>query len=242
MDPREAAAQAAQNALQLEQAERRVSDAKKTAKQAEEDLTQARKDAKQALDDLTRSVRDQQLAEEDASLGVEEARQRLDEVLADPKATELQRKRADLNYREAVAHLDDQKARTKQLKDEQAAADKAGIEGSDQVKAAKDNLVKANRAVIDAEKQLRVLQLQQKAAMESSGGAAGGLADKFAGLSKSEKSLAKDIIAFNKAYKAWQRSLQPDTLTPISNGLKLIQDLLPRFSPLAVTASLLPLR
>lgn len=240
----EVAAQAASQALALAQGEQRVVDAKKAAKQAEQDLTQAREDAKRAMEDLTRSVKDAALAEEDAAVSVEEARQRLNETLADPEATDLEKKRAELNYREAVSRLEDQQARTKRLKEDQAAADKAGIEGSKQVTAAKDRLAQANQRVKDAEAQLKVLRLQQAAAAAREAAASaqaakstGTLATKFSELSPAAKTAAKQFQAFMKAYGAWQRQLDPLVLPLIGRGLKIVQQLFKPMTPLIKNAA-----
>jgi hypothetical protein len=218
----QAAAEAASRALQLEQAERRVADAQKGVKQAQEDLTRARRDAKRALEDYTLSVKDAALAEEDAALSVEEARQRLADVQADPEATELERKRAELNYRQAVQRLEEQSVRTKRLKEDKAEADKKGVEGSDQVRAAQDKLLKSQADLAEAQKHLTVLQLQQKAAMQQTGGAASAAASKFAELSKAEQALARDIKKFQDSYIEWQRSLQPDVFPVIRSGMDLM--------------------
>ncbi|MDH2424732.1 NlpC/P60 family protein [Sphaerisporangium sp. TRM90804] len=226
------AAEAASNSLQLVLAEQRITDAKKTARQAEADLTQARIDAKRAIEDLARSVKDAALAEEDAALSVEEARKRLAEVRADPKADELERKRAELNYRQSVQRLEDQRTRTKRLKEDQAAADKAGIEGSKQVTAAKDRLAAANRQVSQAEAQLRVLRLQQAAAAAKEAQATSGLVTKMAALSPAAKAAAKQIKAFKDAYLAWQEKLEPAVLPVITGGLKFMRAMFKPLTPL----------
>jgi hypothetical protein len=218
----QSAAEAASQSLQLEQAERRVADSQKTVKQAQEDLTRARRDAKRALEDYSLSVKDAALAEEDAALSVEEAARRLAEVQADPEATDLEVRRAELNHRQAMQRLDEQQVRTKRLKEDKAEADKKGVEGSDQVRGAQDKLLKSQADLTEAQKQLTVLQLQQKAATESAGGAAGGAASKFAELSKAEQALAKDIKAFQDGYVEWQRSLQPDVFPVIRSGMDLL--------------------
>ncbi|MGA4989863.1 hypothetical protein [Nonomuraea bangladeshensis] len=218
----QAAAEAASRALQLEQAERRVADAQKGVKQAQEDLTQARRDAKRALEDYALSVKDAALAEEDAALSVEEARARLAEVQADPKATELERQRAELNYRQAVQRLEEQRVRTKRLQEDKAEADRKGVEGSDQVRAAQERLLRAQQDLVEAQKQLLVTQLQQKAAMEQAGNAAGSAASKFAELSKAEQALARDVKKFQDSYVAWQRSLQPDVFPVIRSGMDIM--------------------
>ncbi|MFC7103997.1 hypothetical protein ACFQQB_28340 [Nonomuraea rubra] len=219
----QSAAEAASRALQLEQAERRVADAQKAVKQAQEDLTRARKDAKRANEDLAFSVRDAALAEEDAALSVEEAARRLAEVRADDESTDLEIRRAELAHRQAIARLDEQEVRTKRLREDKAEADKKGIEGSAQVRAAQDKLLKSQQDLAEAQKQLTVLQLQQKAATQQTGSAAGAAASKFAELSKAEQALARDVKAFQDSYVKWQRSLQPDVFPVIRSGMDLMR-------------------
>jgi hypothetical protein len=233
----QAAAEAAQKAMQLEQAERRVTDAKKSAKAAEEDLTRARHDAKRAIQDLNMSLKDAVLSEEDAALAIEEARQRMNEVNADPKATDLERKRAELSYRQALNRMENQKVATQRLGEDTKKANKAGVEGSDQVVAAKDRQAKAAQALVDAEKQLKLLLLQQKAAMEQAGGAAGGAATKMSKLTKEEQKLAREIKTFKDTYLEWQQSLQPDVFPAISGGMALITSQLPKWKPLVKGAA-----
>ncbi|MEV0382426.1 hypothetical protein [Nonomuraea sp. NPDC050643] len=218
----QSAAEAASQALQLEQAERRVSDAQKGVRQAQEDLTRARRDAKRALEDYVLSVKGAALSEEDAALAVEEAGQRLAEVLADEDSDDLDIRRAELNHRLAMQRLDEQTVRTKRLKQDKAEADKKGVEGSDAVRAAQDKLLKSQADLAEAQKALTVLQLQQKAAMESAGGAAGGAASKMSQLSKAERELAEDIKKFQDRYLDWQRSLQPDVFPVIRSGMDLM--------------------
>ncbi|TYB69746.1 hypothetical protein FXF51_06170 [Nonomuraea sp. PA05] len=233
----QSAAEAASRALQLEQAERRVADAQKSVKAAQEDLTRARQDAKRALEDYAFSVKDAALAEEDAALSVEEAARRLAEVQADDKSTDLEIRRAELAHRQAMARLEEQQTRTKRLKEDKAEADRKGVEGSDQVRAAQDKLLKSQQDLVEAQKQLTVTQLQQKAAMEQAGGAAGGAASKFAELSKREQALAKDIKKFQDSYVAWQRSLQPDVFPVIRSGMDLMSTGMKLSTPLIKSSS-----
>ncbi|MGW4424009.1 NlpC/P60 family protein [Streptosporangium sp. NPDC004631] len=233
----QAAAEAASQSAALEQAERRITDAKVAAKQAEEGLTEARRAAKQAAEDLARSVANAALSEESAALSVEEARQRAAEVAADPKATELERKRADLAVREAEQRHKESVAQTRKLSKEQKAADKAGIKGSAQVVAAKDKIKKANQAVKDSEAQLKLLRLQQTAAKEKpkaapAVGPAGVEAKKFDELSPAAQTASKQIDAFKTAYEKWQKALEPKVLPAVTGGLKILKSLLKPLSPL----------
>lgn len=227
-----AAATAASQGFQLEQAERRVVDAKVAAKAAEEGLTEARRAAKQAAEDLARAVANAALSEESASLSVEEARLRASQVAADPKSTELERKRADLAVREAEQRYKDAKARNKDLVADQKAADKAGIEGSKQVTGAKAKLDAANRAVKDSETQLKVLRLQQAAAAAQESKATGDVVTKMSKLSPAAKAAATQIKAFGDAYTAWQKKLEPAVLPAVTGALKVMQKLFKPLEPL----------
>src|SRR5690606_39949934 len=121
--------------------------------------------------------------EESAAMAVEEARQRLAEVMADPEATDLQRRRAELSVRQAEQAHKRAIMRSKEIQAEEKAAARAGIEGSDQVKAAKERLAKAEQQVKDAQTQLRILQLQQAAAAQQQAKATANSASKFKELS-----------------------------------------------------------
>lgn len=225
------AAQQAQQAFSLEQAERRVADAKKAAKDAEDELTRARQEAKRAIEELRMSVVDAALSEESAALAVEEAQQRLAEVMADPKATDLQRRRAELSVRQAEQAHKRAITRSKELQAEEKAATKAGIEGSDQVKAAKERLAKAEQQVKDAQTQLKILQLQQAAASQQQAKAAGSVASKFKELSPAAQKAAKEIKAFGDAYEDWQKKLEPAVLPAVTGALRVLQSLFKPLTP-----------
>lgn len=227
-----AAQQAQIQAINLASAEERVVDAKRAAKLAEEDLTRARQEAKRAAEDLARAVANAALDEESAALAVEEARQRLAEVEADPKAGELERKRAELGVRQAEQRAKDAAARNKRLQADQKAADKAGIEGSAQVLAAKKKIEDANKRVADSERQLRLMQLQQAAAAKTAAAANRGVATEVIKLSPAAAKLAKQWKTFSGVYENWQKRLEPATLPALGKGLEFVTALLPKLSPL----------
>ena len=218
----QSAAQAAQQALQLEAAEKRLADAQKDERQAQEDLTRAREAGRRALEDMNFSLERSVLSQKDAALAVRETEARLSEVLADPKSTQLEIERAMLSLEQAQQRAREQETKTKRAKEDTAVANKAGIEGTKEYQRALDELKQSQDKVAQAEMQLKQLHLQQQAAMSSGGGGAAKLADAFAGLSKQEKALAKDIKVFKDAYVDWQRSLQPDVFPAIRSGMDLM--------------------
>ncbi|MFG2596697.1 hypothetical protein [Streptomyces sp. NPDC048462] len=142
-------------AERVSQAEDSLADSQRSARQAQVDLTQARKDAAADLAALADRVANAQLSERDAVLDVQEARDRLQAVQAvGSKATVVEQQRAQLAYDQAVQRLKEQQAETKALAGEKATADKAGIEGSDLVKAAQERIAEAEKTVADQQKAL----------------------------------------------------------------------------------------
>lgn len=161
----DAVAQAAQRSRQaekqVEQAEQSLAQAQRAARQAQLDLIAARKEASRQLQDMNNQLADSQLSLRDAQLQVQEAKQSLDAALANPQATQLQRQQAQLAYDEAIQHLKEQQLATKRQQADTAAANKAGVQGSAQVKAAQDRVAQAQQDVVDRTQALRDAQASQ---------------------------------------------------------------------------------
>ncbi|MGI5201625.1 NlpC/P60 family protein [Spirillospora sp. CA-108201] len=231
--------QARLRALQMVGAERQVANAKAAARTAEEALTMARRDARRAMEDLTNQVRSGALAERRATLQLKEARENLDKTLADPKATELARQQAQLAVDEALQQLDEQRLATKRLRQDKAAADRAGINGSQQVKSAQQQLTQALQQVGDAQRQITALQIQDRMAQRQAAAAANTntaaqqkLAKVMGELSPAERGLLDDWEKFRGVYKAWVRDLEPDVLPVLGRGLDIVGRGLNRATPL----------
>ncbi|TXS22383.1 hypothetical protein EAO70_05850 [Streptomyces sp. adm13(2018)] len=142
-------------AERVARAEESLADSQRSARQAQLDLTQARKDAALELAELGDRLTNAQLSEQDAVLSVQEAQARLRAATAKgSKATLLEQQRAQLAYDQAVQRLKEQRAETKRLTAEKAAADKAGVEGSEAVKSAQEQIAEAESAVTEQQKAL----------------------------------------------------------------------------------------
>lgn len=147
------------SAEQVARAEESLADAQRTARQAQQDLTQARRDAAQELAELADQLANAQLSERDAVLDVQEARARLQAVQAKgASASLLEQQRAQLAYDQALQRLKEQQDETKGLAAEKKAADKAGVEGSETVKAAQERIAEAEKDVADQGKALAKAQ------------------------------------------------------------------------------------
>ncbi|MFD4551682.1 transglycosylase SLT domain-containing protein [Streptomyces sp. NPDC058466] len=163
-----AAQTAAQASLRTQQAARAVQDAEralataqKDARQAQDDLTAARRTAAQELQDLNNQLTDSVLSQRDAEIQLKEATAARDAVLNNANATELDKQKALLAYDQAVQRLKEQTTETARLKTETAAANKAGVNGSQTVKAAQDKVAQAQQAVADQTRALKDAQADQ---------------------------------------------------------------------------------
>ena len=162
----DAVAQAAQRnaeaARKVQDAERSLADAQRDARRAQEDLSDARKQAALELEDLNTRLDNSVLSQRDAEIALKEATIDRDKVLQNANATELDKQKAILAYDQAVQRLKDQTTETARLKTETAAANKAGVEGSDTVRTAQERVAEAQRAVADRARAVK--DAQQEAA------------------------------------------------------------------------------
>ncbi|MEU6181162.1 peptidoglycan DD-metalloendopeptidase family protein [Streptomyces coeruleorubidus] len=146
---RRAAEEVAQAQKAVVDAHRDLAEAQRDAKRAQEDLTEARRDASRELEDMRLRLSGAKLDEKEAVLRVKEAQEELNKTLLDPRSSEIDRERAHLRLAEAQQGLKEQQVETRRLQKDTEAANKAGVEGSDRVKDAKNRLAKANQNVTD---------------------------------------------------------------------------------------------
>ncbi|GAA2746174.1 hypothetical protein [Kitasatospora cinereorecta] len=146
----QAAAAVAAADRQLAQAELTVTRAQQATTRAQEALNDARREAQRSLEDLNRDLARGPLEEQKALLGMEEARSRLNQVNTSPFASETDRREAQIAYQEAVNQLEDVRTRNQRLAEDAKKANQEGVEGSDQVTSAKEQLTRAQEAEQDA--------------------------------------------------------------------------------------------
>lgn len=175
-------------------------------------LNDARMAAARQLEDLQAQTEDGALAERRAILDVEKAKTALDVTMANPASTQLQRREAQLAYDEAVQHLSDQQLRNKQLAQDKAVADKAGVEGSKQVVAAQNGVASATTAVANAQRgaadaAANVAEAQRSGA-ERVATAEEALATARAAQAETARQGLENVAKAQDAVTAAQRSLQ----------------------------------
>ncbi|MEU0783550.1 peptidoglycan DD-metalloendopeptidase family protein, partial [Streptomyces sp. NPDC006173] len=159
---RDAQVQAAQQVRQAQQqvagAERDLTSAQRDARQAQLDLTAARRQAVRDLEDMNARLKDGRLSEKDATLAVQQAELDLQQTRNNPAATQLQIQQAELARDRALQSLDEQRTELGRLQKDTAAANKAGVEGTNAVVQAKRQSANADEQVADRQRSLAQAQ------------------------------------------------------------------------------------
>lgn len=206
----------------LEQAEKGVARAHQSAQDAQEDLTRARKDAQEQIEDLNLALKGSALDERGAELAVRRAEQQLRDLWKSGQpATELDVSEAILGVDEAKQRLDEVRERNGDLRTEVDAANKAGVEGSEQVVSAKEAIAEADDRVKEAELGVQDAQLgvadanrgvveavqgvvEAQAALQEANSATSSSADKAAeAMAKLSPSAAGFVLAMRELGPAW---------------------------------------
>ncbi|WP_329376025.1 peptidoglycan DD-metalloendopeptidase family protein [Streptomyces sp. NBC_01483] len=210
-------------------AERTLTEAQRTARQAQNDLNAARRQATRDLEDMNAQLKQGRLDQKQAALDVEQAELDLAKVRADPTATQLQIEQADLALQRARANAEEQSRQQKRLQADTAAANKAGVEGSDVVVQAKEKirqadlqvqqqeraLADAHRAVADAAR--AVADAQQQAATQTSK-----LDTAIAKLSPNAKAFVGQLQAMAPAWRDMRLDVQDRLFAGIGTRLGVV--------------------
>lgn len=225
---REEAARAAETAadavLSAERAERSYFDAQRATLEAQEDLNDAREEAKERLQQLRFEVEGAAISEKRARIEFERARESLQRVQDLPPNSRA-RQEAELAFAEADLNLRKAIDRNADLKKEENAATKAGVEGSDLVRGAKERLANAQQAETDAglnaARAFRdAARAQQEAAQLAADASAGG---------RVEQELDARIARAREAVKDAEAALGDAA----AGGVNKFQEALDKLSPSA---------
>ncbi|MDX5566913.1 transglycosylase SLT domain-containing protein [Streptomyces sp. ID05-04B] len=135
-------------------AERDLADAQRDARDVQKDLNTARQEATRTLEDMNLRLEQSRLDEEDAVLRLTDAQRELAAAQESPGVTPEQLAKLQLAYDKAALNLKEQRTETSRLASDTKAANKAGVEGSQQVLSAKQKISDADRTVADKERAL----------------------------------------------------------------------------------------
>lgn len=207
-------------ARRIESAEQSLARAQQNSEDAQVSLTRARKTATEQLEDLRLALRGAALGEEEALLGLQQAQQRLAETRIDPEATGLDLRDAELGVQRAALAVDEAKEHYGDLREESAAAAKAGVEGSDEVVAAQRQVADAAQGVRDAQRE--VAQAHEDAARSASNATAalGGSTEAFNKLSANAQDTVRAITGLGGAWSGLKNSVQDALFAGIADQVK----------------------
>ncbi|MFI6123255.1 peptidoglycan DD-metalloendopeptidase family protein [Streptomyces sp. NPDC051064] len=210
-------------------AERNLSQAQRAARQVQGELSAARRQAARDLEDMNARLRQGALDQKQAALDVEQAELDLQNTRTDPAATQLQIQQARLSLDRAKASAEEQSRQQKRLQVDTAAANKAGVSGSDAVVQAQERirasseqvdeqqraLADAHRAVADASR--AVADAQSSAAAQTSK-----LDQAMAKLSPNARSFVGTLQSLAPAWRALKLDVQDRLLAGLGERLRQV--------------------
>lgn len=194
-------------------------------------------------------------AKQQAQANVDAAKQALKSAQDQKRAADLAARQAELNYRQSIQRLKEQQLQLRRLVQDERSASRAGVEGSDQVKAARERLAEASRRITDAERALanaranvarvdaqsaeQVASARRAVASAALAGASANqqLAYSMAQLSPLENAVMTAWKGLTDAFTAWQRALQPAVLPLMIRGIGMLQSALPLLTPIVLAAA-----
>lgn len=191
---------AADAAYQVRQATLALADAQRAAVRAQQDVTRARVEEQERLEDLSRSLAAARLDEEGAVLSVAQAEQRLRDVRRNGGSA-LDYKEAELGLRKAKQALEEVRDRVGDLSQEQADANKKGVQGSDRVQDALERQQQAHRQI---EQATHALARAQRGA----GGGVNAFAEAMAKLSPNAQAFIRQLLQIKDRFDGIKRATQ----------------------------------
>lgn len=218
---------------QVRNSEQSLADAQRAATQAQAALTTAREQARQAMQDLNLQVADGALAQRQANLDVAKAKQELDATLANPAATTLQRQQAQLTYDQARQQITDLGVRQQRLVEQQQTAAKAGVDGSTQVVAAKDQIRQADERVVQAEQQVAAAQravAQASQSLDTGVSSANKLNQAMAALTPTGRQFATFLFGLKGQLSVLSAAAQNGFLPGLQTGITALLPLMPQLT------------
>lgn len=171
------------------------------------------------------------------------------------KAQDLQVRQAQLAYTQTVQRLKEQQLQLQRLQQDERAASKAGVDGSNAVVSARQRLSSANQQVTNSELALsrarqnvartdqnsadQVASARRSLTAASLEGASANarLNAAMAALSPQERSLLKDWKGLTTEFRNWAKALEPDVLPIFTRGINLVKSSLPGLTPIVKGAA-----
>lgn len=230
---RSAAESVARANRRVEDSQRNLARIEVDAREAREALTRAYKDAVDQMADLDSAVRRNALDQREANLDIAEAKRELDKILSNPRATEEQREQAKITYERLLLQMQDLQREGKNLAEQQAESAKKGVEGSDEVTAARKRLTDVEQRLADAQ---RELDDARAAAVQAQLDGARRVADAQRSAAEQQRQSAFAIQAAQQGVISAQRQLRKAITQSSIAGGDALQALREKFDTLSPAA------
>ncbi|EGE43187.1 peptidoglycan DD-metalloendopeptidase family protein [Streptomyces sp. SID4928] len=169
-------------------AERALTRAQRDARTAQDALSAARRQAARDIQDMNARLRQGTLDQEQAALDVLQAEEDLQRVRTDPAATQLQIQQAALAAERARQNVETQRTELARLKADTAEANRAGVDGADNVVQARERVRQTGEQVADQE---RAVQDAHRAVADAARAVADAQANAATQTSKLDTAMAK---------------------------------------------------
>ncbi|MER6601836.1 peptidoglycan DD-metalloendopeptidase family protein [Streptomyces parvus] len=169
-------------------AERSLTRAQRDARTAQDALSAARRQAARDIQDMNARLRQGTLDQEQAALDVLQAEEDLQRVRTDPAATQLQIQQAALAAERARQNVETQRTELARLKADTAEANKAGVDGADNVMQARERVRQTGEQVADQE---RAVQDAHRAVADAARAVADAQSNAATQTSKLDEAMAK---------------------------------------------------
>lgn len=211
---------------------------------------QALADAQAAQTKILADPGSSDAAKQQAQAAVDAAKAAVKSEKDKQTAANLAVKQAAINYKQSVQRLKEQQIQLRRLQQDEGAAAKAGVEGSDQVRAARERLAQANQQVANSELALQrarqnVARTDQQSADQvasarramaqatlQGASANAALGASMAKLTPLQRQLMTAWTGLTGAFTAWSHSLEPDVIPVLIRGIGLLRTSLPLLTPI----------
>jgi hypothetical protein len=211
-------------------AERDLRDAQKDALRAQQEINDARKEAADRMREQSLDLRDARISEGEAVDDLEAAERELAEAQGanDPERLED----AQRAYDRAALAVERAQMRTKELTEATEENTKKGVEGSEEVVAAKDREAQATRRVKDAEEQRaeaiqRVADARKALAdaqAQGGGGGGGGGGQQITKLAPAAREFLNTILGLRPAFERLRLDVQQKLFAGLGDKVQLLAD------------------
>ncbi|WIC89665.1 tape measure protein [Rhodococcus phage Apiary] len=201
-------------------AERNLTKAQEGVRRAQADLNRERMLAVRRLRDMNDELRLAPLNEKEAALAIKEAQKRLAEAFASGDSLEIEG--AQIDVEKSKIQYDILRKQNQDLYVDTMAANKAGVEGDEQVVAAKQGVVDANEAVLDAQDALTSAIEAQTEALTAQSAAADAAAKAMAKLSPNAREFVLAMRALGPEWTELRKAVQDRLFAGLGDDMTVL--------------------